>query len=590
MNTGAKKSTLFDKIINVTLKGVKVTQLRGRHDPEGVSLLDSAEIADVTISCDNTGIKPTIDLSFGLLPDKSVLGVTVTIKNFFVDFDVRAWTEMQIVAGYRDGEQLEFFSQVYASYRETPSPDGDMVFKGIVVGSKASIFQAGLVKLSFKGKDEITIGEFLDEVNRQTNVISIKARLGTYTEVNNNTGDKNKNNKDSVKRIADIPMEIKGATFQWESTYAMCLSIQEMLSNVARAIGIDIQCMFFGDRFEIVTVGQLTEAEVSEISESTYDLSNCTYSSSRVASMVNVKAPWIPSMTPGSIFYLPQKYYSVENAALPNILAEKDIMAEKDLYRVITMNVSFNTTTNTNEMVLMGVPVSSTPPDTSSLRTYATTAELFHLKHNNEPLIERTVEGGGNLGNTSYEQLTQDGIDYTVVSGDYLIAIAQKFYPDIKYTKAMTDVVNGKQIQATELYHYGDHTVNGEVVSGLYKAKPYLKTPVYRGGDFWPLIAEATFSCINRYKDVNRKINYQVNIDTPDDIEPGWVLRIPRLNDPEQYIGQKDIFKQMFKVYRQLYRTSLSDPKLRPHKDRYGMYTAAMANIYIYMGGTNVEG
>ena len=581
--------TLYDKIINVTLKGTKVTQY---SDKAGNILKEEADIAEVTIECGETGIKPTIDLSFGLLPNRSVIGVTVIIKNFFIDFDVRAWTEMKIVAGYRDGVTTEFYSQVYASYRETPSPDGDMVFKGIIVGSTASIFNEYEVSIAFN-KDVVTLKEFLKAAADASVGLSISWSLGTYIDTTNSgtTSEGKTIYKNEEKNVEDIPISVSKATFKWKGTYAMCLSIQEILSSACKLFNITIECIFFGNKFSIVNTKQLSKEEKVHILEDTYDLSNCTYSSSRVASLVHVKAPWVPSLMPGDIFYLPQRFYSAEQAALPNIISEVDIKAEKDLYRVIKMDVAFNTTTGTNEMIIMGVPVQSNPVEVSNVKTYATTAELFHAKNNNRNLTDVSTKEGENLGNTIYHSLTSNGVDYTVVSGDYLIYIAQKFYSNITYTKGMDDVVNGKKIRATVLYHYGSHTVDGKIENGLYKAVPYQKSPIYSGKDFWPLIAEATFARIEEFKNMTMKVNYQINKQTPDDIEPGWVLRIPSLNSPEQYIGQKDIFKQMYKVYKSLYRKACNTgSSLRQHKDRYGTYTATMANIYIYMGGTDLDG
>lgn len=581
--------TLYDKIINVTLKGTKVTQY---SDDAGNVLREEADIAEVTIECGETGVKPTIDLSFGLLPDRSVLGVTVIIKNFFIDFDVRAWTEMKIVAGYRDGIATEFYSQVYTSYRETPSPDGDMVFKGIIVGSTASVFNEYEVSMSFN-KDIVTIKEFLKAAADAAVGLNISWSLGTYIDTTSSgTTDSGKTiYKNEEKKVEDIPISVAKATFKWKGTYAMCLTIQEIISSACKLFNISLECIFFGNRFSIVNTKQLSKEEKVHILEDTYDLSNCTYSSSRVASLVHVRAPWIPTLMPGDIFYLPQRFYSAEQAALPNIISEVDIKAEKDLYRAIKIDVSFNTTTSTNEMIIMGVPVQSNPVEVSNVKTYATTAELFHAKNNNRNLTDESTKEGENLGNTIYHSLTSNGVDYTVVSGDYLIYIAQKFYSNITYTKGMNEVVNGKKISATDLYHYGSHMVNGKIEKDLYISVPYQKSPIYTGKDFWPLIAEATFARIEEFKNMEMKVNYQINKQTPDDIEPGWVLRIPTLNNPEQYIEQKDIFKQMYKVYRKLYDNARKGGSpLSQHTDRYGTYTATMANIYIYMGGTNLDG
>ena len=71
--------------------------------------------------------------------------------------------------------------------------------------------------------------------------------------------------------------------------------------------------------------------------------------------MLNVEAPWSPEITPGSLFQMPNNYYSA-----PQLYNEVDTSVytgENNTYRVVAMSISFDTTGKENSMSLMALPI-----------------------------------------------------------------------------------------------------------------------------------------------------------------------------------------------------------------------------------------
>lgn len=587
--------TLYDKIINVTFH-MDDPNARGMHDPS------MAGDKQYTVTCPAIGTKPDIGIHFETLPDHVCYGVTVKIKNFNVTFDIRNVKSMDIEAGYRTsfgGTKLvrTYHSPIFTSYRESPNPDGVTVFEGVIVGSEDDLYTNREIAINFHTK-KVILKDLLREC----------VEKGFAGEIHSNFDDLDDDFKES-----EITTGRK--YYRASNGYALIMWLSSTLDNYARNfyrvengkkvfpyLGATTQLSEQQVTFH--TIGASKKDGESWIYERQQQILNLDVVASAEfnAQTLNVTAPWNPFLTPDKYFFMKPNFFTGSN--LPNSLNIDNLRSIDNVYKVITMSVDFETNGPANEMKIFGVPFNmgntrEVTEEAEKQRIIDQTIEDIALVINfGTPDKQAVTSGSNDWYNAPLPADTRGMFTYTVQPGDELNKIASLFYnsaPNDRNSHKGT-MVNYTVPYSSLASGYSRATVPNPDPVRRHEESGVLYTEPISGTYFWPLIALYTYNAMleDQKKPLQQRVGYRIDIQKPNDIEPGWRLLIPQIDGYKQpkglgyYSTSKDVFKKMALQMVEAY------PK---YKDEEGVWRGynmqdaiqgELAKLYIYLGGTSI--
>lgn len=287
------------------------------------------------IPCTDYSCKPDVTLSINLLPGQNCYGATLKIKNLNLGLiNIRTWDKMIITAGYREGAKSTFTCPIFASYIESPNPDGVVVFEGLTVGSTESVLTDHLVELKFV-QDKMPLRDLIRQV--ADGIID-------GIEVRNSVSDD----------IMGREITIEKRTVYAQNGMAVLNWLRDVTSDFVDTITMgqsSVYLQLVGSTLTVMIIdGPSKTPELTQNIVSLDAVSGASFS----GTALTVTAPWNPALQPGDLFYMPPNF--INGSRLPNALSTRDYRNDDNLYRAITINLEFGTYGTTNRMSVLAVP------------------------------------------------------------------------------------------------------------------------------------------------------------------------------------------------------------------------------------------
>lgn len=119
--TQSSKYTHFDKIMKVQLL---YRPSNGRVNAAWKSFI---------IECNPGGPKPGLSFHTEMMPGGVATQFKLTVKNFTSEIDIGIYSHMVITMQYRTSPMFrEFTAAIFSAYIETPNPNGNTTFTGLI--------------------------------------------------------------------------------------------------------------------------------------------------------------------------------------------------------------------------------------------------------------------------------------------------------------------------------------------------------------------------------------------------------------------------------------------------------------------------
>lgn len=352
--------------------------------------------AEMTIDTRNFSIQPAIDFSSKIVPGNFCYDMSLKINNLVLrkGLTPQDITHIRVILGYESlttGKTpivRTFDMSVMFAHQERPLPNSVTVFSGLSLAPTLS----GILEESIQ---TYKVGDLIKSINQ-------KIKSNTSAEQNNNLF------VSLIKTVGQvilqgagiytgIVLEVLGCaaltvpvgyltaweklTFSGKTHYDIFRKYIEWVNEVVGKINgthkyvarLDIE----GNAFKVIVSGD---------KEYTKNLTQIPYltqvrNASLLASVLTVEALFDPRITPGSLFYMPLHFYAASRSL-------SSLSKPAGLFRVLTIETEFGTTSKNNRMVLKGIEVtpielatlsnetlpSITPKDTSLTLTYSSSS------------------------------------------------------------------------------------------------------------------------------------------------------------------------------------------------------------------------
>ena len=539
------------------------------------SLLSKEE--SLTIRCPDQGMKPDISFTVNLIPGQNCYKMILKIKNLnLVPQDIRDWTDMQIVAGYRTGSTAMFTCPIFTSYIESPNPDGISVFEGITVGQTDVMLTNHAVSISFY-KEQVTIQELVDECVKgiseglEQQISVAPERMNTYISA---------------------PQQ----TFYAANGLAVLNWLQTTLTQLFKQLwGDSVIIQVLDGKFIMCSVNG-PDAK-SKITDSIVNL-DCVSGATFSGTALTVVAPWNPVLKPGDLFYMPPEF--ITGSKLPNSLKASDYRNENNLYRALTMSISFGTVDNTNKMSILAVPSQYVSQFTDSRTTEMTPEKMQSVMYEYSQGLPQIHIRFGEPKNSSSNDITKGAnecrshVASGVASSGYtpgmcLSVIAENYlFNDLNGPQLLLKKGDGSgkegawYLPEKELEKIGTKAVQYYMPSGISATILW-----------WPLICISTYW--RKYTDDENNVkNTWASIDLNN---PDALLQVSESGTPENN-GNVAIYYPPCTIGTATYKAALTPFKdvyknfISMYKDRqgYANWIHCWRAAYYWLGGTNDVG
>lgn len=551
LSISPSKSFLYDRVIEVTL------------EPDaGIPL---------KIGKRKGGIKPDITFSVSELPQNKCYQVELNIRNLGLTNDqLRTYTQMKITAGYQGlstlqpGELQTFSCSIFTAYCESPNPDGLTVITGIVVGDIIGVMETKQLTL---------------EIRSSTSWKTVTETIGKALGYNINF-------YLSEDFMYELPTKDKTSfktSFDngWQAIMWLQLQLFEYGKNVLHSP------VFLTVWHKTISVFALSEA-LNLTTLTHYGIVNLSAitRASFAGPKLDVIAPWIPSLIPGGIFYMPPTYYQA--SALPNIMPKTTYTNKRDLYYVIVMDVKFGTRTG-NQMHIIAVPVQYVIPkdgkldyteDSVVMSKMGDLRQTYLTKHKDQ--VIELVLGEGQKA----EELAQELNNYwnAATDGNFQgILGVESSIVDQGWSERAADLVYyqgvWKYSRARLVERYGINNyrkICKEVDTGIDATQDPIRIPMVF---FWPLLPLGTYwkykvngnkgPIGTRLKDSGTDDSLKVDLYNPDKINAHIKIWVPAIDIAMADSGQLDIFGDALVAFGKYYTTKYKGAKDKESHDKY---------------------
>lgn len=565
--------------------------VRGTFDPAELivktdtqTTITEEEAETLTIACTKSGLKPDMSLSINLLPGQNCYGAVLKVRNLnLANKDIRAWTRMVITAGYRTGAKASYTCPIFASYIEEPNPDGITTFEGITVGTAESVLNDQYTEIVFL-QEKMTLLELTEGVAQG---ISATVKVHCYID------DRIMNETINMKKQT-VYAQNGAAILSWLQT-----TISKFIETISVNLGLPRMSAFLqlvGDELQIIALNGPNKKLGPVQNIVNLDMvSGATFN----GTALTVIAPWNPALQPGGLFYMPPEF--INGSKLPNTLPTEDYRNENNLYRALTISVSFASVENENKMTILAIPaqwVGELPSSKTTEMSGDMLAQVIASDAND--VGHKTIK----VGNTGKQEAANVN---NISQAD---ATEYKMFDDFHnlleiwgaWTTIQVDVELGRGCVSKVLEYYfhtypnGPHLIPDEKgnnkQSRFYEPESYFREKGYQkaldhfqGGGcwsnmlWWPLTVVGTYW--RRWADEKNNISHnwaKVDPKNPDFIEKDKTnLYIPVWSGSWESQLQKltlvkDIWKYAYQEYKKIYEPSM-----------YIMWRA----MYYYLGGTD---
>jgi hypothetical protein len=540
----------------------------------------------LTLECTDSGMKPDMSLSINLLPGQNCYGTVLKIRNLNLDsVDIRQWSRMRITAGYRTGKKATFICPIFASYIEAPNPDGITTFEGITVGQAEDVLNDQYIEIHFVKEEmdldtlirgvapaissnirvEISIGDDIVKANeKRTNLIKVKKQT-VYAK--NGLAVLNWLQSTVSAFVAEI-------TRNDDDTYTSVF--MQLIDNTLEVLALNGPNKMPEKVETVVNLDMVTGATFN-------------------GTALTVEAPWNPDLEPGGLFYMPPEF--IYGSKLPNVLPTEDYRNEDNLYRALTMSVSFASVEGTNKMSVLAIPA-QWAGELPRNKTTEMRGDIFaRTLSNNMKVTGKPVYVGGdgdvdatdinnvNIAETTNKSMFDEGkgiiaamggagswteVSIDVTKGNCLSMLIEYYlFKDPSGPKLVPDTKG----TASEAAYYKKY----EEFKNYPKAQQYFQTTGCKASIvWWPIVTVGTYWKAQMDSKAGANHNWNtVSLTNPNLIQEGKRLYIPVFTSWSSLESRlkaiKDVWKYAYLEYGELY------PNL----------CRVWRAMYYYLGGTD---
>lgn len=472
------------------------------------------------IKTPRAGAKPTITVQYKRVPGDFTYNIKLSLTDFFnPNANLLDIYYLDIVLGYTsqsDSKSTKISCEVFYAYRESASPNGNTVFDCIVGYTKKGVLQVQPYELNYV--PEASVQDVLDEVQAKT----------------------------GKTIIAALSPQLLKKTWAQVSQQNQFMNEHQLFSFVAKRLGElckvstepqhEIQLTMFNEKLTFVEM-EGTKPVTNEVFTG-YETDNVPYLDRTTqvvwtAGTLSVIAPFNPDIQPGGAFFCSPTVYN--GSKLPVVVARNaQQKSESNMYYVITQEVAFSTTGDTNSMTLLGVPIEKSP-----LAGNFNQVQYEEDQKEAEKIIQERQESFKqeiltkiqiNVGGTEDPQkiadvwesgyLANSMDDYVIQEGDTLSTVAEKFF-------------GGDAMR----------------VKGVAEGRQFNYKGMYLG---YPMILICTYTYYVRNKGGAEGRQFRIDPTKPDSIVTGRKLKIPRYDQYSDLNGDTkaaQVFESVVKWY-----------------------------------------
>lgn len=481
----------------------------------------------LSIITPRTGLKPTISLDVNLIPGESCYKCVIRIVNFNTTLNLRTLTYVRVTAGYlHDYSSITLFCPIFSAYQESPNPDGVTVINCLCVGQLSGFLEPRLIP-----------------VRIYDSPISWRRLITAVFEKTGATG------------IDDIdytmPAEILDYSFKStmlsncyaDSGYALITWLGRELREFGKKQNPphNIVTQVYNKHVSIIDT---TMCGAPSDNELIIDLSMVS-SASFTGAKLDVVAPWNPDLVPGTVFRMPASYYSAELTY--NDIAESNYLGRANLYRALTVNVSFNTVETTNQMTILAIPI-------QYLRNQLDAA-MSDASGNTIDFTQTIDEGISQVGSIAQQGKWKEVADPLIIGIRKVAERANQTFWEASFQAPFKTESFGKYTQTPSIYTWSD------VAAATYKdrtlsaeEREQLRTILVRAGYsitsvaatipgsyYWPLIVYSTYHNWSNADDVNAVIDFAY----PGQLQ--YYATNTLINIPTTTTGCKSVMEEYYK-------------------------------------------
>lgn len=407
------------------------------------------------IECTKAGLKPDMSLSINLLPGQNCYGAVLKIRNLNLDsVNIRQWSRMTIKAGYRTGATAQYTCPIFSSYIEAPNPDGITTFEGITVGTAEDALNNQPIEIMFH-ESEMDLDTLIHEI-----APAISPSLAVSIAIGDEIA------KANEKR--DNLISITEQTVYAQNGMAVLNWLQTTVSKFVETLTRDKDTGAYTSVFMQIVDGTLEVIALNgpnKMPERVQQVINLDMVTGATfnGTALTVDAPWNPALQPGGLFYMPPEF--IYGSKLPNMLPTEDYRNEDNLYRALTMSVSFASVENVNKMTVLAVPA-QWAGELPNNRTTSMRGDLFAAAMaTGAPAAERSIEVGdtGNrkastVNNISKQDVTNKNMfdKFSDINATWGSWIAEKI--DVTKGYCLSDIIEYYLFYSDN----GPHLVSGK--------------------------------------------------------------------------------------------------------------------------------
>lgn len=530
----------------------------------------------LTIATTNSGLKPDMALTISLLPGQNCYNAVLKIRNLNIDaVSIREWTRMEITAGYRTGKKVKFICPIFASYIESPNPDGITAFEGITVGTAEDSISTQFIEIRFV-QNKMKLSDLIREV---APAISPNIEVDIMVD----------------SKIMDEEITISRQTVYSQNGLAVLNWLQSTISTFVETISLrlngektSIFMQLVDNRLEVIALNGPNKMVDKVRGVVNLDMvSGATFN----GTALTVEAPWNPDLRPGGLFYMPPEF--IYGSKLPNVLPTSDYRNESNLYRALTMSLAFGSVEGTNKMTILAVPA-QWAGEIKNGKTTEMTGEMFaQTLAANTAIVQASIEIGksdvdiGDLnkvdkavatGKKMYDAYSGEalitawgswvGVD---VNGKCLSVVLEKYFTQ---DPTGPKLVSGKGINKETRYY---KTLEDFVNEGNAMAQSHFSNNgCWYNAIWWPLVVVGTY--------------WRRQIDTKAGVNNNWSKTDPK--DPDSLDENGTLYVPMFTTW------AAVEPKLKAirgifkyayqeYHESYKDLANTWRTMYYYLGGTD---
>lgn len=333
-------TTLFDTVINLTL-----------HYEDAAN--------DIRIECPSAGPKPHITFSYSRVPGNFCYSCTIRVYNLYLRLNAAQVKSITITAGYgssvsnasniKSRQTATFDCSVFASYPAEANPDGCVVFECLVASATSNLLDTKPYDLTYLLKPEPKSVEYVLKEATSAEHLNLKLNL------------KGVSSKVLETAFSTKPIRKQG----FRNGYQLINYFQNRLNELVREDKHSISAIIYNDSLSFVEYDEKgalakVKADVQQYKADIVYLDLVTEVDWN-AGVLNIIAPWVPKVTPGTIIRITPSVYK-GSVALPNEVVLQQLHKDPDdYYYVLTQSVEFSTYDDANKMSIMAVPFKNSP-------------------------------------------------------------------------------------------------------------------------------------------------------------------------------------------------------------------------------------